>query len=180
MLTADDMRFLNFTSGYVTFSTCAQGDTVGSCAVSGSNSNYTPAAAGKFLYAGSHMQTHAANFMGLGSLANAGLASTIINGLGLAANGADFRYTQPQLAGGINTSANTYTAFLRKLLDHSLIAGTQLNAHAVCTNSQICATALYSPFPATESPNYSIGHWVEDTLNGDGAYSGAGAFGFYP
>ncbi len=179
-LTADDIRFLTFSSGYVTFSTCAQTDTVGSCAVSGSNGNYTPAAAGKFFYAGSHMQTHAANFMALGSLANANLASTLINGLGLSANAADFRYTQPQLAGGINTSANTYTAFLRKLLNHSLIAGTQLNANVVCTNSQTCATALYSPFPATDSPNYSIGHWVEDTLVGDGAYSSAGAFGFYP
>ena len=179
-LNPDDIRFLTFTSGYVTFNTCAQTDTVGSCAVSGSNGSYTPAAAGKFFYAGSHMQTHAANFMGLGSLANAGLASTLIDGLGLSAYAADFRYTQPQLAGGISTSANTYTAFLRKLLDHSLIAGTQLNANAVCTNSQTCAAALYSPFPATENPNYSIGHWVEDTLTGDGAYSSAGAFGFYP
>lgn len=179
-LTADDIRFLTFTSGYVTFSSCAQTDTVGSCAVSGSNGNYTPAAVGKFFYAGSHMQTHATNFMGLGSLANAGLASTIINGLGLSAHSADFRYSQPQLAGGVTTSANTYTAFLRKLLDHSLIAGTQLNAHAVCTNNQTCATALYSPFPVTESPNYSVGHWVEDTIGGDGAYSSAGAFGFYP
>ena len=179
-LSADDIRFLNFTSGYVSFSSCAQSDTVGSCAVSGINGNYTPAAAGKFFYAGSHMQTHAANFMGLGAQANAGLASTVINGLGLPAYGADFRYTQPQLAGGVTTSANTYTAFLRKLLDRSLIAGTQLNAHAVCTNNQACASALYSPFPATESPSYSIGHWVEDTINGDGAYSSAGAFGFYP
>ncbi len=179
-LTVDDIRFLNFTSGYVTFSTCEQTDTVGSCAVSGANGSYTPAAAGKFLYAGSHMQTHAANFMGLGTQANAGLANTIINGLGLSAYAADFRYTQPQLAGGINTSAKTYAAFLRKLLDHSLVAGTQLNANAVCTNSQFCATALYSPFPATEVPDYSIGHWVEDTLTGDGAYSSAGAFGFYP
>ena len=180
VLTADDIRFLNFTSGYVTFNTCAQTDTAGSCAVSGSNGNYTAAADGKFLYAGSHMQTHADRFMGLGSLNNAGLASTIINGLGLSANAADFRYTQPQLAGGISTSANTYTAFLRKLLDRSLIAGTQLNAHAVCTNSQTCATAIASPFPATESLNYSIGHWVEDTLTSDGAYTSAGAFGFYP
>jgi Repeat of unknown function (DUF5648) len=111
ILTADDIRFLNFTSGYVTFSTCAQTDTVGSCAASGSNGNDTPAAAGKYFYAGSHMQTHAAVFMGLGAEANAGLANTIINGLGLSANAADFRYTQPQLAGGISTSANTYTAF---------------------------------------------------------------------
>lgn len=180
LLTADDVRFLTFTSGYVTFDSCARTDTVGSCAVSGNNGNYTPAAAGKFFYEGSHMQTHATNFMGLGPLANAELATTIINGLGLASNAADFRYTQPQLAGGVSTSANTYTAFLRKLLDHSLIAGTQLNANAVCTNKLTCADALYSPFPATESPNYSIGHWVEDTLVGDGAYSSAGAFGFYP
>ncbi len=180
LLTADDIRFLTFTSGYVTFSSCARTDTVGSCAVSGTNGNYTPAAAGKFFYEGSHMQTHATNFMSLGPLANAELATTIINGLGLSANAADFRYTQPQLAGGVSTSANTYTAFLRKLLDHSLIAGTQLNTNAVCTNNQTCATAIYSPFPSTESPNYSIGHWVEDTLVGDGAYSSAGAFGFYP
>lgn len=113
-------------------------------------------------------------------LANAGLASTIINGLGLSANAADFRYAQPQLAGGVSTSANTYTAFLRELLDHSLIAGTQLNAIAVCTNSQTCTTAISSPFPATEGLTYSLGHWVEDTLIGDGAYSSAGAFGVYP
>ena len=130
----------------------AQSDTVGSCAVAGSNGNYTPAAAGKFFYAGSHMQTHAANFMGLGALANAGLASTIVNGLGLSANAADFRYTQPQLAGGINTSANTYTAFLRKLLDRSLIAGTQLNGNAVCTNSQTCPAALYSHSRRPKAP----------------------------
>ena len=179
-LTADDIRFLTFTSGYITFNSCTRTDTVGSCAVSGTNGNYTPAAAGKFFYEGSHMQTHATNFMSLGPLANAELATTIINGLGLAANAADFRYTQPQLAGGVYASANTYTAFLRKLLDRSLIAGTQLNASAVCTNRETCATAISSPFPATESPNYSIGHWVEDTLVADGAYSSAGAFGFYP
>ena len=179
-LNPDDIRFLTFSSGYVTFGTCAQTDTVGSCAVSGSNGNYTPAAAGKFFYAGSHMQTHAANFMGLGALANAGLASTVIKGLGLSANAADFRYTQPQPAGGINTTAKTYISFLRKLLDRSLIAGTQLNANAVCTNRLTCATAFASPFKDDESPNYSIGHWVEDTLVADGAYSSAGAFGFYP
>ena len=61
-LTTDDVRFLTFTSGYVTFTSCEQTDTVGSCAVSGSNGNYTAAADGKYLYAGSHMQTHANRF----------------------------------------------------------------------------------------------------------------------
>ncbi len=60
---------------------------------------------------------------------------TIINGLGVSVNGANFGFTQSQLAGGINTPANAYTAFSRKLLDRSLIAGTQLNANAVCTNN---------------------------------------------
>lgn len=180
LLTSDDVRFLTFSSGYVTFTACAQTDTVGSCAVSGSNGVLTPAAVGKFFYAGSHMQTHANNFTALGSLGSAGLATAILGGLGMSANAADFHYTQPQLAGGAYTSANTYTAFLRKLLDQSLGAGTQLNSHAVCTNSQTCANALYSPFAATESPTYSIGHWVEDPLVSDGAYSSAGAFGFYP
>lgn len=180
VLTADDVRFLSFRSGYVSFTSCAPGDSVGSCAVAGINGIYSPAADGKFYYAGSHMQTHAARFMGLGPLANAGLAETILGGLGMSAWSADFRYTQPQLAGGVTTSANVYTAFLRRLLNQNLIAGTQLNASAACTNSTTCTDALYSPFPETESPNYSIGHWVEDTLVADGAYSSAGAFGFYP
>lgn len=35
--------------------------------------------------------------------------------------------------------------------------------------------------PANESWSYSIGHWVEtDPAAGDGAFSSAGAFGFYP
>jgi Repeat of unknown function (DUF5648) len=180
VLTADDIRFLTFTSGYVSFNTCAGNDTVGSCAVSGTNGVYTPSAAGKFFYTNSHIQTHAATLMNLGSLDSAGLASTVIKGIGLSANAADFAYSDVNIAGGIVTSTNTYAAFLRKLLDRSLIAGTQLNAHAVCTNPRTCTTAIYSPFPANESPSYSVGHWVEDTLISDGAYSSAGAFGFYP
>ena len=180
-LSADDVRFLTFSSGYVTFdNACARDDTVGSCAVAGSNGNYTPAADGKFFYAGSHMQTHAARHMALGSLNNAGLADAMLGTLGMTSYAASFRYSQPQLAGGINTSANVYTAFLRKLLRQDLVAGSQLNAHARCTNPLTCASAIETPFPTTESPNYSIGHWVEDTLVADGAYSSAGAFGFYP
>jgi len=180
VLTADDVRFLTFSSGYVSFTSCTQNDTVGSCAVAGVNGLYTPAAVNKFYYGGGHIQTHAASYMGLGTLGNAGIADAILGGLGLNASSADFRYSQPQLAGGVTTSANVYTAFLRRMLNQNLIAGTQLNAGAVCTNRTTCTDALYSPFPETESPNYSIGHWVEDTVVADGAYSSAGAFGFYP
>ena len=179
-LSAEDVRFLTFSSGYVTFDSCSRDDSVGSCAVAGTNGDYSPAADGKFFYAGSHMQTHAARYTGLGSLYNAGLADAMLGTLGMTGYSANFRYSQPQLAGGITTSANVYTAFLRKLLRQDLVAGSQLNAHARCTNPQTCTSAIATPFPVTESPNYSVGHWVEDTLIADGAYSSAGAFGFYP
>ena len=180
ILTADDVRFLTFSSGYVTFDSCARNDTVSSCAIAGNNGRYTASADGKFLYAGSHMQTHAARYTTLGNLANAGLADAILAELGMSAYAPNFRYTQPQLAGGIATSANVYAAFLRKMLRQELTAGSQLNAFARCTNPLTCASAIESPFPPNESPNYSIGHWVEDTIVSDGAYSSAGAFGFYP
>ena len=181
-LSADDMRFLTFTSGYVTFSFCQQTDTVGSCAIAGDNARYTAAALNKFFYSGAHMQTHASQFMGLGGLDNDGLANEIKRALGLTsvASSAEFRYTQPQLAGGIATTPSVYAAFLRRLLNQQLIQGKQLNASPVCTNPLTCPTALSTPFPTSESPNYSIGHWVEDTTVSDGSYSSAGAFGFYP
>ena len=51
----------------------------------------------------------------------------------------------------------------------------------MCTNPATCAQALNAPVPPSESYHYSIGHWVEDDpVNGDGAFSSAGAFGFYP
>jgi hypothetical protein len=38
-----------------------------------------------------------------------------------------------------------------------------------------------APIPPTESWHYSLGHWVEDDPKvGDGAFSSAGLFGFYP
>ena len=38
---------------------------------------------------------------------------------------------------------------------------------------------MYSPFGS--SFHYSLGHWVEDDpTTGDGAFSSAGLFGFYP
>ena len=182
VLSADDVRFMTFTSGYVTFTFCQQTDTVASCAVAGDNGRYTASAVGKFFYSGAHMQTHATQFMGLGALDNDGLGNEIKRGLGLTsvASSAEFRYTQPQLAGGIATTPVVYAAFLRRLLNQQLAAGKLLNASPVCTNPQTCPTALSTPFPTSESPNYSIGHWVEDTTVGDGAFSSAGAFGFYP
>ncbi len=177
VLSADDYRFLNFASGYTNFTTCDPGQTVAACDATGTNGVYTAANDGKFLYDGGHMERHAVLF-GLGALDNAGLAAEIKSELGPQGN---LLYTQPQLAGGVATSAAAYASVLRKMLAGQLRMGAMLGTHAVCTNPRTCPTALGAPIPLVESWHYSIGHWVEDDPNvGDGAYSSAGAFGFYP
>ena len=78
-LSADDVRFLTFSSGYVTFdNACARDDTVGSCAVAAAI-NYTPAADGKFFITAAtcRRMRHAAMALGC-SLKNAGLADAML------------------------------------------------------------------------------------------------------
>jgi CubicO group peptidase (beta-lactamase class C family) len=138
---------------------------------------YTPADDGRFAYGGGHMQQHAV-LMNLGALDNAGLAAEIQNVLG---NDIGMSYSQPQLAGGVVSTAADYAVFLRKLLNGSLQIAAMLGSHPVCTNPLTCTTAINTPVPSDESWHYSLGHWVEDDpLVGDGSFSSAGAFGFYP
>ena len=176
-LTADDYKFLHFESGYTNFSSCDQGQTVAECDATGTNGAFTAANDGKFFYNGGHMEKHAVLF-GLGSLNNASLATEIKSGLGTTGS---LYYSQPQLAGGVFTSPVVYAAFLRKLLAGQLRMAALLGTQAVCTNPRTCATAASAPIPPTESWHYSVGHWVEDDPKvGDGAFSSAGLFGFYP
>lgn len=180
-LTAEDIQFLTFTSGYTNFmiTGCNPTDTVGSCATRGTNGVQTPANIGLFYYNGGHMQTHATlnPGMNLGPLDNGALAAELTSQLG---NDIHLSYNQPQLAGGVVTTARDYATFLRKLLGNQLKLAALLNSHSVCTNPSTCPTAI--PMPITGySWYYSIGHWVEDDpASGDGAFSSAGAFGFYP
>ena len=177
VLTADDYRYLNFESGYTSFATCDQGQTVAECDAMGTNGDYTAADDGKFFYNGGHMEKHATLF-GLGAMNNAALATEIKSQLGSTGT---LIYTQPQLAGGVFTSTAVYAAVLRKMLDGELRMGAALGSHPVCTNPRTCATAVSAPIPGNESWHYSIGHWVEDDPKvGDGAFSSAGLFGFYP
>ena len=143
----------------------------------GTNGDYTAANDGKFFYNGGHMEAHAVLF-GLGALNNAGLAAELKSQL--SPDGSLF-YTQPQLAGGVYTSSAAYASVLRKMLGGQLRMGALLGSHPVCTNPRSCVNAVSAPIPASESWHYSIGHWVEDDPNvGDGAFSSAGLFGFYP
>lgn len=176
-LTDADIKFLNFRSGYTSFSKCLPGQSVDECVAYENNGVYHPVTDGLFSYGGGHMQKHA-SLVGLGPLRNADLATGIRTMIG---TDIALAYSQPQPAGGIVTTAGDYALFLRRLLGGQLVLGSMLGTHAVCTNPMTCAQARNTPVPATESWDYSLGHWVEaDPVMGDGAFSSAGAFGFYP
>jgi hypothetical protein len=177
VLSSEDIKYLTFRSGYTSFSFCLPGNTVQQCVDRADNGVFTAADDGRYAYGGGHMQKHA-SMLGLGPLDNAGLAAEIRSQLG---SEVGLSYSQPQLAGGVVSTATDYARFLRKLLNGSLRLGTQLGSQAVCTNPLTCPTAISTPVPAAESWHYSLGHWVEDDpVVGDGAFSSAGAFGFYP
>lgn len=59
-------------------------------------------------------------------------------------------------------------------------AGTHLETNPACPTACPSA-ALSTPIPGSERWHYSLGHWLEsDPSVGAGAFSSAGAFGFYP
>ncbi len=180
-LSAEDVRFLTFTSGFTQFDLCLRDQTVAECqSYQGAlihNGGYVHDNDGLFYYSGGHMQMHA-TLVGLGADDNAALAREVNTRLGLP-GGID--YGQPQLAGGVQTTAESYGRFLQRIVAGRLKINALLGTHAVCTNPTTCATAASTPVPANESWHYSIGHWVEDDPQvGDGAFSSPGAFGFYP
>lgn len=183
LLTAEDIQFLSFRSGYTNFTVggCDNFDTVTECVLRSTNGVLTAANVGKFAYGGGHMQKHAslpAPGMNLGALDNATLATEIRRVLG---TDISLSYTQPQLAGGIRTTAADYATFLRKILNGQLHIAALLGTNATCTNPLTCPTAINSPIDGAENWHYSMGHWVEDDpITGDGSFSSAGAFGFYP
>jgi len=197
-----DIDYLNFTSGYDNMGilSCLFQDTVGDCfnAAStngGRNSDFHAEDVGRFYYGSGHLQAYATDVAGLGgyydtdSGGTPALATAIRAQLG---EDISIEYSNPVLAGGIRSTAESYAKFLRKILAGSLAISDYLNAARVCawTNLDDC-DALYSPINQTkfgptndisdEKWHYSLGHWVEDDPTvGDGAYSSPGLFGFYP
>lgn len=183
MLTPEDIQFLTFTSGYTSFAAigdCFAPDTVAECVARGDNDVQTPEHVDQYYYNGGHMQKHASlvGGMDLGAMNNAALAAEVRRLLGSDIN---LSYTQPQPAGGVRSTANDYARFLRKLLNNQLQLAALLGSSKVCTNPDTCATAISTPITNGLNWHYSIGHWVEDdATRSDGAFSSAGAFGFYP
>jgi CubicO group peptidase (beta-lactamase class C family) len=178
-----DVPFLNFTSGFANMGNVATAltcfGTVDTCLLANHGDVLLPTKVSSFDYDSGHMQQHAA-VNGLGGMDDGALSAAVSAELGVTVN-----YSLPLLAGGVESSATGYAAFLRKILDGSLLMHDALGAHTTCTNpNQAGCNASYSPIDesSNESWHYSMGHWVEDdpSVNGDGAFSSAGAFGFYP
>lgn len=153
-------------------------ETVEECFHSGGNDTYTATDDGQFYYGNVHFQAYGVQDSSLATKNNATLQAELAGQLG---QDFAFRYDQPLISAGIKTSASDYAVFLRKILGGTLTMHDLLGSYAVCTNPSTCTTAAYAPTPANESWHYSLGHWVEDDPNvGDGAFSSAGAYGFYP
>jgi hypothetical protein len=81
VLTADDVKFFNFRSGYTQFSSCVGSLTVGACLDLGTNGVFDPATEGFFEYGGGHMQKHA-TLNGLGPLTPSQLTAEVLSQLG--------------------------------------------------------------------------------------------------
>jgi hypothetical protein len=198
-LTADDVSFLHFTSGYThmgsdtTGATCTQptsgADSVDYCLTLSANGEafdtQDPATVGYFDYDSGHEENHAGQFQPeINALDTSALGPQIVSGLGLTGTVA-LDYNQPLLAGGIYASADDYTPILRAILSGALAMRGALGTSPVCAFTTGTCTdgnlAVSTPI-VTENWHYSITHWVEDdpTQNNDGAFSSPGAFGFYP
>lgn len=189
-LTPQDINFLHFTSGYTNMgdptaagecSSTNSPDTVNACLAETSSTNglpysyQNPATIGKFDYDGGHLENHASLYGGLGNVPLVQLGTTVGTLLGT-----PIVYTEPLLPGGIYASSNTYSAILRNILSGALYMHDALGIDPVCTLPSTTCNSVHSPSP--EAWHYSMAHWVEDdpATNGDGAFSSAGAFGFYP
>jgi hypothetical protein len=175
---------LHFTSGYSNFTFCSATQTVAQCHAAGNP--YDAATDGKYFYGGGHDQKLGAIDIGLGAMLRNDLTTEYARVLAPALpEVTGYTFNSPQLAGGGNTNAATYAAFLRALLREKLTLSKTLGEDTVCTlppssgSSNSCATALNSPVP--EPWDYAYNYWVEKPT-GDAveAYSSLGLFGFYP
>lgn len=170
-LTADDRRLLNMTAGFASFEKCTPTQTVADCAASG-NDNIVQSAVGRFAYSGGDMQYHAAHGpLARMSARQLGAEMTRVLGVPVA-------FRQPLIAGGAQISPAGYATVLQRAMRGELKLGAMLGADPVCTDKRACPAAAVSS-PAKANWGYGMAHWIE-APEGDGAYSSAGAFGFYP
>lgn len=185
-LTTTQKAALRMLSGYHGLNPikCAGASSVAACLTAGSpgpNYEYTASEVGAFHYDGAHDQYFAATAaadggLGIGSLSADQLTALITSWLGFSPG---FTYSSPLPSGGLSASPAQFASFLRAIVAGELALRDALGKDKVCTlPGPSCPTAVSSPSPFAW--HYSYNHWVEDDAAGDGAFSSAGAFGFYP
>ncbi|MRS97751.1 hypothetical protein GJQ57_03680 [Ralstonia pickettii] len=162
---------------------CNRNDTVQSCFQRGRNATFTPGHVGRFSYNGGHDQKLLID-LGLGradaEALNNDLDRQLANTPGAREGGQPLgiRFLAPEPAGGMIATPAGYGQFLRRLIRGDYQLGKMLGQHAVCTEPGTCPTAVSTP--AALPWHYALNYWIEDQPGGDGAFSSAGAFGFYP
>lgn len=187
----DALRML---SGYKSFNPilCTLASTVKGCFDMPGNHYQVPDLVGKFYYSGGNTQYAAsdADLLDLGDYTTARLTAEIQSALGTT-----MEYQYPALPAALEGSAAEYAQFLRRLMkppaDGGLVMHDYLGHDTVQT---VPCPPGHSGCAAGGSIQWSYGdhYWVEDNPvagdlgggtilgPGDGAYSSAGALGFYP
>lgn len=177
ILTSKEKNNLRMLGGYTDFNpfSCGVYNTVSACFRAGTNSKITSSAVGKYYYNGGNAMSVGID-LGLGSLSLKSLNSEMTSTL---KNTVSINYVNPNLAGGIQTSAAQYAIFLQQLLKGNYVLSKYLGYTSVCTLPGRCTAAASSPVP--EAWNYSYHHWVERNAAGAvEAFSSPGLLGFYP
>ena len=177
VLTNKEKNNLRMLGGYTDFNpfSCGLYNTVSDCFKAGTNSKITSSAVGKYFYNGGNAMSVGID-LGLGSLSLKALNSEMTSVL---KNTVSINYVNPNLAGGIQTSAAQYAIFLQQILKGNYMMSKYLGYTSVCTLPGRCATAVSSPVP--EAWAYSYHHWVEKSATGAvEAFSSPGLRGFYP
>jgi hypothetical protein len=188
---AQIVKALNMQAGYTSLNDllCKFTTTVSSCFTLGWNDNYDPDADGEYFYDSGHAQQVSASssHLNLGSKTRTTLMTEINSQLSLPSS---FSYNNVTPSSGMSGSAQGYAVFLQRLMDGTYEMSNHLDHDPVDTYP--CDPLLSGCTPSGSVDfHYSLHHWIEDNTGGtlpngvtlgagDGAYSSAGAYGFYP
>lgn len=167
------------------------------------NGTINPKDIGYFAYDGGHMQVFGGGGDPIIGNANGDALSTasvlgsdITNTFKSRGVTTEISFSSPIPAGGGFVSAQNYASLLQGIIRDtsplamkSFLRPVESDPYAVCTSmtDTKCVGANGqrlshgTPVPSNLSWHYSLGHWIEsDPATGDGSYSSAGVFGFYP
>ncbi|WP_165967378.1 hypothetical protein [Luteimonas aestuarii] len=183
-------------TGYKPFNQllCTLAPTVKGCFNMIGNNVQDPGAVGEFFYSGGNSQYVAASpsLLDMGDFTTAQLTAEVQLTLGTT-----MEYQYPALPAGLEGSAAEYAEFLIRMMTPPASGGLVMHDHLgvdtiptlPCPPGQSGCTAA-----GTVAWSYGYHYWIEDNATagqfnpplspvvgpGDGAYSSAGAWGFYP